>query len=165
MRCHDSCELSEELRTVAGMPAAVSASTWSFMSAINGETTTVRPVAEGLSTAGRQQREDVAIGEHVAYDRFLKRPEAIETEEAFEFRVQQRAVRDVAGRHEAIHSPFIPPLQARGKGSWLNSSPPAHRIAFLPGADRRLRATPRRQVRRQCACDSEGAEPLPWESM
>ena len=33
----------EELRKVAGTPAATSASTWSFMSAMSGETTSVRP--------------------------------------------------------------------------------------------------------------------------
>ena len=40
---------SEELMKVAGMPRAVSCSTWSFISAMRGETTSVTP---GSSTAG-----------------------------------------------------------------------------------------------------------------
>ena len=43
-----SC-LSEEFRNVAAMPLACSASTWSFISEINGETTTVNP---GRASAG-----------------------------------------------------------------------------------------------------------------
>jgi hypothetical protein len=44
-----SRSLTAELMTVAAMPRAASASTWSFISAMSGETTTVTP---GKSTAG-----------------------------------------------------------------------------------------------------------------
>jgi hypothetical protein len=60
----DSSAASEEFRNVAAMPLACSASTWSFISAISGETTTVRPSrkrgkleAKRFAAAGRQQRE------------------------------------------------------------------------------------------------------------
>ena len=52
---------------MAATPAAWSASTWSFISAISGETTTVRPgrasagklEAERFAAAGGQQGEDI----------------------------------------------------------------------------------------------------------
>ena len=87
---------SEEFRNVAAMPLACSASTWSFISAISGETTTVRPVAhergqleaERFAAAGRQQREDVLARQRVADDFLLQRPERGETEVLLQQREQ-----------------------------------------------------------------------------
>jgi hypothetical protein len=47
---------SEEFRNVAATPLACIASTWSFMSAINGDTTTVRP---GRTNAGSWKQSDL----------------------------------------------------------------------------------------------------------
>jgi hypothetical protein len=48
--------VSVELRNVAGIPASVSASTWSFISAISGDTTSVSP---GCSSAGSWKQRDL----------------------------------------------------------------------------------------------------------
>ena len=55
-RFRDSSAASEEFRNVAGMPPACSASTWSFISAISGETTTVRP---SRASAGSWKQSDL----------------------------------------------------------------------------------------------------------
>ena len=67
---------SVELRNVAAIPLACSASTWSFINEISGETTTVRPSrskrrqlkTERFAAAGRHQSEDVAPGQRIIYD-------------------------------------------------------------------------------------------------
>ena len=42
-RARDSCAASDEFKNVAATPPARSASTWSFINAMSGETTTVSP--------------------------------------------------------------------------------------------------------------------------
>ena len=51
-----SASVSDELRKVAATPFAVSASTWSFISAISGEITTVSP---GRTSAGSWKHSDL----------------------------------------------------------------------------------------------------------
>ena len=62
-----------ESSRAAATPACFSASTWSLISAISGETTSARPgaeqrrdlVADALAAAGRQHRQGVAPGQHL----------------------------------------------------------------------------------------------------
>ena len=71
-------------------PAGVSAATWSAISAISGETTrpTPRPhqardlVADALAAAGRQHRQGVAPGQHLADHRRLQPAEIRMAEDA-----------------------------------------------------------------------------------
>ena len=57
------------------MPLACSASTWSFISEMSGETTTVSPSRQGrqleterFAAAGRHKHKDIASGQRVAND-------------------------------------------------------------------------------------------------
>ena len=88
-----------ELRNPARTPSALSASTWSCISAISGETTTPTPVAhergdlvaQRLAAAGRHQHERVAAGDDMLDDLLLAAPERGVAEDAVAARATRRS--------------------------------------------------------------------------
>ena len=80
-----------EFSATAGTPSSSRVATWSSISAISGDTTTVRPSqqrrdleTQGLATAGGHQYQRIATLGHLLDDPCLVATEGVVTENVFE---------------------------------------------------------------------------------
>jgi hypothetical protein len=110
-----SSKLRVELRKAASTPASCSAPTWSCISAISGDTTTVTPkarrwrndgrhlVAQAFAAAGGHEHQRVAAGHHMVNDGGLRAAEGVVTEDFLQNRQRgtQATSAPRAGRQSA----------------------------------------------------------------